>query len=156
VSAAGPSDGLAVCVLDALYSADDLGAGEAAAVLELYRELREQDWGDPATDGIEELVAQIDAIGGPAMWADLIRKRLPEASTRVEMLRATAVIEAGELLIAAGVRSTAELRAADAQAVAHLQRSWKRMAGQRSGRSFRRLLELSGAAQPGAMSTNRE
>jgi hypothetical protein len=140
--------GLAVCLLDALWSADDVGAGEAEAVLGLYRELREQDWGDPATDGIDELVAQIDAVGGPAMWADLMRKRLPGASTRVEVLRATAVMEACELLSGADVRSAAELRAVDAEAVAHLERAWKRIAGQRSGRSFRRLLELTDCQKP--------
>ncbi len=143
-AADAPRDGLAVCVLDALWSADDLGSGPADGVLGLYRELREQDWGDPDADGVEELLAQIDAIGGPAQWANLTRKRLPGASTRVEVLRATAVVEACDLLIGADLRSTSALRAADADAVVHLERAWKRMAGQRSGRSFRRLLELSG------------
>ncbi|HEX3614022.1 MAG TPA: hypothetical protein VHU88_20205 [Sporichthyaceae bacterium] len=139
------ANGLAVHVLDALWSADDLGKGESDAVVELYRELREQDWGDADTDGIAELTAQIEALGGPAGWANLIRKRLPGASTRVEVLRATAVVEACELLIGADLHSPADFRAANAETVGHLERSWKRMAGQRSGKSFRRLLALCGA-----------
>lgn len=140
-------NGLAVHVLDALWSADDLGRAESEAVVGLYRELREQDWGDADTDGIDELAAQIDALGGPAEWANLIRKRLPGSSTRVEVLRATAVIEACELLIGADLRSSADFRSADPQTVIHLERSWKRMAGQRSGKSFRRLMELCGAPE---------
>jgi hypothetical protein len=136
---------LALCVLDALWSADDLGSGQADGVLGLYRELREQDWGDPDADGVEELLAQIDAVGGPARWANLTRTRLLGTSTRVEVLRATAVVEACGLLIGADLRSAAQLRAADAAAMAHLERSWKRMAGHRSGKSFRRLVELTGA-----------
>jgi hypothetical protein len=115
VSAAdAPRYGLAVCVLDALWSADDLGTGRADGVLGLYREVREQDWGDPDADGPEELLAQIDALGGPAQWANLTRKRLPGASTRVEVLRATAVVEACDLLIGADLRNATALRAADA------------------------------------------
>ena len=142
---AGDGGGLAVHVLDALWSADDLGKRESAAVIDLYRELREQDWGDADTDGVEELAAQIEALGGPAEWANLLRKRLPDCSTRVEVLRATAVIEACELLIGADLRSPEDFRTADAETVSHVERSWKRMAGQRSGKSFRRLLELCGA-----------
>jgi hypothetical protein len=147
VSAAdAPAEGLAICVLEALWSADDLGTGAADGVLGLYRELREQDWGDPDTDGVTELLAQIDAVGGPAQWANLVRTRLLGASTRVEVLRATAVVEACDLLIGADLRDSAALRAADADTVTHLERAWKRMAGHRSGKSFVRLLQLCGAA----------
>jgi hypothetical protein len=141
-------ESLALCVLDALWTDAAGSDGSAADVLRMYRELRAEDWGDAETDGITELAAQIEVVGGPAAWAERLKRRRPTSSTRVAIRNTTAMLEACELLTAAKVQTVAELRAASAGTLGELERSWKRMVGQRSGRSFGRLLLLGGVATP--------
>jgi len=138
---AGYPDGLALCMLHALWAPDDGAVGE---VLALYRELREEDWGEPDTDGVPELLAQFGILGGPAGFAEALKKRYPHSSIRTGVLNTGAAAEACELLISADRRTAAELRAAPAATLAELERAWKRIAGQRSGSSFHRLLRLVG------------
>jgi hypothetical protein len=141
----GYPDSLALCMLHALWapdgSADDAAAGE---VLALYRGLREEDWGEPDTDGVPELVSQFEIVGGPARFADALRKRYPHSSVRSVVLNTSAATEACELLIGADVRTAAELRALPTVTLAELERAWKRIPGQRTGGSFQRLLRLAG------------
>lgn len=140
---AGHPESLALCVLEALWTEE--GHDDSAAdVLAMYRELREQDWGDAELDGVSELAAQIEIVGGPASWAALLKRRNPASSTRVGVRNTTAVVEACELLTGSQLLTTAELRAASEVTLGHLERSWKRMAGQRSGRSFQLLRTLAG------------
>lgn len=134
---------LALCVLDALWTDESAAdSGTVGEVLAMYRELREEDWGDADTDGVRALAAQIETLGGPAYWTDQLKKRVPTASTRAEILRTNALVEACGLLASADVDTAEELRALDDEARTQLQRAWKRIAGQRSGRSFERLQSL--------------
>jgi hypothetical protein len=149
-------DSLALCVLDALWTEAENPDDSAADVLSLYRELRAQDWGDAEVDGVAELAAQIEIVGGPAAWADQVKRRSPTSSTRVAVRNTTAVVEACELLAASRLSTITELRAASAETLGQLERSWKRMAGQRSGRSFRRLLLLGGVQTPYAAASPTE
>jgi hypothetical protein len=142
---AGHPDSLALCMLHALWASD--GPAEGAAVLDvlaLYRELREEDWGEPDTDGVPELVNQFEILGGPTRFADALKKRYPSSSVRVGVLNVNASAEACELLLAADVRTAEELRALPTETLAELERAWKRIAGQRTGTSFQRLLRLAG------------
>jgi hypothetical protein len=141
----GHPDSVALCVLHALWAADS-PAGDAAAaeVLALYRELREQDWGEPDTDGVPELINQFEVLGGPARFAEALKKRYPNSSVRAGVLNTNAAAEACELLVGAGVRTAEELRALPTESLVELERAWKRIAGQRTGSSFHRLLRLAG------------
>lgn len=141
----GHPDSLALCVLHALWASD--GAAEDVAVadvLALYRELREEDWGEPDTDGVPELINQFEVLGGPARFADALRKRYPDSSVRAGVLNTNAAAEACELLLGAEVRTAEELRALPTESLVELERAWKRIAGQRTGSSFHRLLRLAG------------
>jgi len=142
---AGHPDSLALCVLHALWASD--GPGEDAAVgevLALYRELREEDWGEPDTDGVPELINQFEVLGGPARFADALKKRYPDSSVRAGVLNTNASAEACDLLLGAEVRTAEELRALPTESLVELERAWKRIAGQRTGSSFHRLLRLAG------------
>jgi hypothetical protein len=141
----GHPDALALCVLHALWAVDGPAGNAAAAdVLTLYRELREEDWGEPDTDGVPELMNQFEILGGAARFADALRKRYPDSSVRAGVLNTNACAEACELLVGADVRTAGELRALSAESLVELERAWKRMAGQRTGSSFHRLLRLAG------------
>jgi hypothetical protein len=144
---AGHPDALALCMLHALWAADGPEPGQAVAdVLALYRELREEDWGEPDTDGVPELLNQFELLGGPARFADKLKKQCPASSVRVGVLNTNASAEACELLTGADVRTAAELRALPVESLAELERAWRRIAGQRTGTSFQRLLRLAGCS----------
>ncbi len=138
-------DALALCILDALWSPDGQSdAADTAEVLALYAEMREEEWGEAATDGARELMTQFELLGGPAYFAERVKKHLPISSSRKSVLSAGAVSEACELLVGAELTTTAEVREAPAKVLQELERAWKRIAGQRSGESFHRMLRLAG------------
>jgi hypothetical protein len=142
---AGYPDALALCVLHALWASDGPAEdGPVTEVLALYRELREEDWGEPDTDGVPELLNQFELLGGPARFANKLKKKFPASSVRVGVLNTNGALEAGEILLGVDVRTADELRGLSAETLAELERAWKRIAGQRTGSSFYRLLRLAG------------
>lgn len=144
-SAAGYPDSVALAVLDSFWSPDGASDRETAEqVLAVYRDMREAEWGDAETDGALELLAQFDVIGGPAYFAEQLKKAAPEASSRKAILSAAGSFEACELLRSAGLSSAEELRGAAPGVLRGVERPWKRIAGQRSGESFNRVLLLVG------------
>jgi hypothetical protein len=142
---AGKSDALAMAVLDAFWSPDGQSDRDTVEhVLELYRELRDAEWGDADTDGAREFLAQFEILGGPAYFAEQLKKRAPDASSRKAVLSSAGALEACELLVGADLTTAAEMRAASPDALGQLERAWKRIAGQRSGETFQRVLLLIG------------
>ncbi|MGQ0845907.1 MAG: hypothetical protein ACT4QF_17430 [Sporichthyaceae bacterium] len=138
-------ESVALAVLDSFWSPDGVSdRATAEEVLDLYREMREAEWGDAQTDGPGELIAQFDIVGGPAYFAEQLKKRRAEASSRKAILSAAGSFEACELLRSADLNSAQELRGARPEVLRDLERPWKRIAGQRSGESFHRVLMLTG------------
>ena len=138
-------EALALCVLDALWSPDGQSdAVETAEFLALYGEMREEEWGEAESDGARDLLSQFEVLGGPASFAEKVKQRMPSSSSRRNVLNAAAAAEAAELLVGADVLTTVELRAASPKVLGELERAWKRIAGQRSGESFYRMLRLAG------------
>lgn len=143
LDAAGLPDALALAVLDAFWSPDGQSDRETVDhVLALYREMREAEWGDAEVDGAPEFLTQMEILGGPAYFAEQLKKRAPEASSRKAVLSSAGALEACELLVGADLATAAELRAAPIDALIQLERAWKRIAGQRSGDTFNRVLLL--------------
>lgn len=138
-------DSVALAVLDSFWSPDGTSDRETAEqVLAVYREMREAEWGDAETDGANELLGQFDVVGGPAYFAEQLKKAAPEASSRKAILSAAGSFEACELLRSADLSTAAELRGAAPGVLRGVERPWKRIAGQRSGESFNRVLLLVG------------
>lgn len=118
-------DSLALC---ALNSAHSLRAGSASVrrVLRRYRDHRLAAGADPERDSGPDLLAVIDAAGGPVVFSDEVTRnhsKLP----KTKRLRAEGFYEALTNLEAIGITTTAQLRerAEDDEA----QWAWRRPKG---------------------------
>jgi hypothetical protein len=145
VAPVGYPDGLALCVLDSVWSIG-VRYGGVEAVLGRYRVLRENDGAVAARDGLTELVAVIDRLGGPDGFAVAMANR-QRTSTRGGMLKADAVLRCARGLIDVGVVSTVELRGGGTDRLLAAERAWRAVPGQRSGISWRYLRLLAGAQE---------
>jgi hypothetical protein len=143
VAPAGYPDGLALCVLDSVWSIG-VQYGGVVAVLRRYRSLRTAGGADADRDGLTELAAVIDRAGGPDVFAVEVANR-QRTSTRGGILKAEAVLRCARGLIGLDVASTAGLLGCDADRLIAAQRAWCAVPGQRSGISWRYLRLLAGA-----------
>jgi hypothetical protein len=134
----GYPDSLALCAIDSVYSLRSHYTA-TIGVLERYRAYRRERGGDANKDGVPELLAAIQEIGGPTAAADdLFQNRANAPGTK--RLKSEALAEAVGRLRDIGVETTAHLRAAD---TSDARRAW-RVKGLGSV-SWDYLLMLSGA-----------
>lgn len=151
-SPVGYPDSLALCIIDAIYAP---GARHLTVdrILERYRSYRAGQGADADTDGAPELLANVEALGGPQQWAGQIGNRRPTSTRKDAPLRSVALTEAAEALVALGIRTTDDLReiAADPERVKQAKKAWCAVPGQRSGFTWRFLLML--AELPGTDET---
>ncbi|ROP27256.1 hypothetical protein [Pseudokineococcus lusitanus] len=144
-----PSSAAALCVVEAVW-APRVDAGTTARVVGRCRGVL------PPDAGAGDLVAAVDAAGGPAAWAAATATRhrvlpSPEAPLKAEAARAAAavLVEHGLASTAALVGLLAAVRADDEAARGRwdaVRGAWCAVPGQASGRSWHRLLVLAGAA----------
>lgn len=140
---AGYPDSLALCAIDSVYSLQSRYSA-TVRVLDRYRAYRREQGGDPNTDGASELLAAIEAAGGPAAAADLLfGNRAKAPGTRGSRLKSESLAEAVGRLRDIGVETAADLRAAAKSDVKPAERAW-RVKGLGIV-SFDYLLMLSGA-----------
>lgn len=140
---------LALCVIDAIYST---GARYVTVekVVGRYRDHRTAQGGDADSDGLTELLATMRELGGPDPWASQIGNRRPTSSAANAPLKAQAIAEVAEALVALGIDTTHDLRAvaADDERRARARAAWCATPGQRSGLTWDYALKL--AQIPGA------
>lgn len=118
-------DSLALC---ALNSAHSLRAGTPSVrrVLRRYRDHRAAEGADPDTDSGPDLLAVIDAAGGPeAFSSDVTRNRSKLPGTK--RLRAVGIAEALGNLEALGVTTSEQLR--ERSKDDDVRRAWTRVSG---------------------------
>lgn len=111
-----------------------------------YRGYRRAHDSDPATDGAPELLSSFVELGGTQEWANAIGNQ-NKTSTRVGApLKATAIRDAAQALHEAGVDTTKALRerAADSEQLAHVERAWRAVVGQKSGITWHYVQMLAG------------
>ncbi|WP_018600210.1 hypothetical protein [Mycobacterium sp. 155] len=134
---------LALCIIDAIYVT---GARHVTVekVIERYRGFRAGQGCDAEIDGVPELLANIDALGGPQQWASEIGNRRPTSTAKNAPLRAVALTEAAQVLVGLGIRTTEDLRALaqDSQRYERARTAWCSVPGQRSGFTWGHLMEL--------------
>jgi hypothetical protein len=107
----GYPDSLALCAIDSVYSLQSHYTA-TVNVLDRYRSHRREDGVDPSKDGVPELLAAIQEVGGPTSAADgLFRNRANAPGTR--RLKSEALAEAAERLADIGVETTIHLRSVD-------------------------------------------
>ena len=139
----GYPDSLALRIIDAIFST---GARHSMTekVIRRYREHRRTRGGDPDRDGAVELVASFHDVGGAPRWAAQIGNRRPTSPAANAPLRAAAVLQAAEALVALGVSTTDHLRAVGAEQLEPVGTAWCAVPGQRSGVTWNNLLKLAG------------
>lgn len=139
----GYPDSLALCIIDAIYAP---GARHLTvdSIVERYRSYRAGQGGDADTDGAPELLANVEALGGPEQWAAQIGNRRPTSTRKDAPLRSVALTETAQAFVALGIRTTEDLRviAADPEMAREAKRAWCAVPGQRSGFTWRFLLML--------------
>ncbi|MBU9764943.1 heme peroxidase [Mycobacterium sp. TNTM28] len=130
----GYPDSLALCVIDSIFST---GARYATVekIITRYRGCRAAQGADAENDGAAELLRNIDELGGADAWAAQIGNRRPTSPAAGAPLKAEAVRKAAEALVALGIQTTEELRAAAADDVRReaAKAAWCAIPGQRSG-----------------------
>src|SRR5687768_1303224 len=115
ISPTGYREGLALAILDSIWSIGVRYDGIVVPVLGRYREWRREQGADPAVDGAVELREAIRSAGGPEAFAsDVVRNR-NRTSTRNGILKADAVARCVEGLIDAGIATAGGLRSTTLQ-----------------------------------------
>ncbi|ABK75172.1 heme peroxidase [Mycolicibacterium smegmatis] len=140
----GYPDSLALCIVDAIFSS---GARHSMTekVIGRYREHRRALGGDPDRDGAVELLGTFADVGGAQQWASQIGNRRPTSTAPDAPLRAAAVADAAEALVAMGISTADDLRsAAGAEQLEPVRTAWCGVPGQRSGVTWSNLLKLAG------------
>lgn len=139
----GYPNSLALCIIDAIYAT---GARHETVdtIIERYRSYRAGQGGDADTDGAPELLANVEALGGPEPWAAQIGNRRPTSTRKDAPLRSVALTEVAQAFVALGISTTEDLRvvAADPELAKEAKRAWCAIPGQRSGFTWRFLLML--------------
>ncbi|WP_371814943.1 heme peroxidase [Mycobacterium sp. DL440] len=139
----GYPNSLALCIIDAIYVT---GARHLTVekVVERCRSYRAGQGGDADTDGAAELLANVDALGGPEPWASEIGNRRPTSTAKDAPLRSAALVEAGRALAELGIETAADLRAVaeDGERCGQARAAWCAVPGQRSGFTWAYLVLL--------------
>ncbi|MBU8812217.1 heme peroxidase [Mycolicibacterium goodii] len=146
----GYPDSLALCIIDAIFST---GARHSTTekVIERYREHRRAHGGEPDRDGAVELLGTFDDVGGAQEWASQIGNRRPTSTAPNAPLRAAAVADAAEALVAMGISTADDLRSAGgAEQLEPVRGAWCAVPGQRSGVTWNNLLKLAGMSAASA------
>lgn len=131
---------LALCIIDAIYSTGSHYTSVINTVTR-YRQARGDD------DGVEALLASIDAAGGSTAWAsDVVDNRKPAHTKAGAVLKAEVVRQAAEMLRELGIDTVPDLLAAlgDDPRVSEVHARWKQLPSQRSGVTFNYFLILAG------------
>ena len=140
----GYRDGLALCVIDSVQSTG-VTYSSVEGVVARYRSYRREQGGEPDLDGVPELLATFNELGGPEGWAKEVGNR-NRTSTRGGVLKAEAIQDAARVLGADGVETTGALvdAAADEMRLDRLRRAWCAVPGQRSGITWHYMQMLAG------------
>ena len=139
----GYPDSLALCVIDSIYST---GAQYATVekIIARYRGYRAAVGANADTDGVVELLQNIADLGGPDSWATQIGNRRPTSTTANAPLKSVAVEQIGKALVALGVRTSDDLRAAaeEDDRREQVKNAWCTVPGQRSAVTWEYALKL--------------
>lgn len=138
-------EGLALCVLNAVYSTGNRSES-VVRVLDRYRRRRREAGASPDMDGPAELLAEIRSCNGPQGFADALGNHWRAWQSRTAPYKTDVIQGAAQLLVAASVHKREDLRAALQIPTRHdaLKRGWRDLPGQRSGLTWRYFLMNAG------------
>lgn len=140
-------ESLALCVLDSIYSTGHHYTG-VVNLLNRYRQLRRAEGADPTHDSTTHLLQFMDAVGGPAGFAEVTNNRWRAWSRNSAPLKANAAQGAAQALQNAGITTVQAARRMltepTAQESSPAKRAWLAVPGQRSGLTWTYFLMLAG------------
>lgn len=141
----GYPDGLALCVIDAVWSMGVRYRG-VERVVGRYRRLRAEEGVNADSDGAQDMIHVIEKTGGATDFA-VAMGNAQRTSTRSGILKAEAVLRCSRALVETNMLTAADLRGADRGSAAAAEQAWRTVPGQRSGISWRYVLLLTGVQQ---------
>ncbi|MGH8981431.1 MAG: hypothetical protein ACRDWE_10505, partial [Acidimicrobiales bacterium] len=142
----GYPNSLALAVTDAIWS---MWARYAITrgVIQRYAVYRRSLGGNPAHDGLRELVQVYEQLGGSDQFIDEIGTRNRVSTARGASRKGEVVLEAAHRLLALSIDTADDFRAADGQDLGQqVAQTWRALPGQGSGISWRYLRMLAGLA----------
>jgi hypothetical protein len=138
----GYPNGLALCVIDSIWSLGIRYQTQVVPVIVRYRRFRD---GRADTDGLAELLAVFAELGGDQAFADRIGTQHKTSSHARAPLKATAVRLAAQGLSALSIDTMASFHQAMATQPKQVKQAWRSVPGQRSSAvGWRYLLMLAG------------
>jgi hypothetical protein len=148
IEADGYPDSLALGIIDSIFSTGS-HYSSVVNVITAYRAMRRAQGGDPNTDGVQELLASFDALGGSAGWAEAVNNRKPAHTGHGALLKAEVVYRAALTLASLDggrIETAADVREEfyrDPE-LERIKKAWLRLPSQSSGVTFNYLLILVG------------
>ena len=139
----GYCESLALCIIDSIFATGQ----HYHFVVKLigdFREHRRVEGGNADIEGVRELLASFDQLGGPLQWAAHFAARQGRISTRDDTpLRAETAKRVAHGFAARGVWTIRDLRqrAADGS-LGEVEQLWRSIPGQRSGATWSYFLML--------------
>ncbi|WP_369746192.1 hypothetical protein [Paenarthrobacter sp. AMU7] len=148
IEADGYPDSLALGIIDSIFSTGSHYTS-VVNVITAYRAMRRAEAGDPNSDGVRELLASFDALGGSAGWAEAVNNRKPAHTGDGALLKAEVVYRAALTLASLEdrpIETAADVREAFQRdpELKRIKKAWLRLPSQSSGVTFNYLLILVG------------
>lgn len=148
ITANGYPASLALCIIDSIFST----GSHYTSVINVVREycaLRQAKGADPHRDGVEELLASFEHVGGSAGWAVAVDNHKPAHTKPGALLKAEVIHRAALALKAlkgGPILTTADMHAEFAKddELKRIKKVWLGLPSQSSGVTFNYLLILAG------------
>lgn len=148
ITANGYPNSLALCIIDSIYSTGSHYTS-VVNVVRAYCALRIAQGADPYRDGVPELLASFEELGGSAVWAAAVNNVKPAHTRPGALLKAEIVKRAGlvlQNLEGGAIRTTADMHAEykKDENLKRIKKAWLRLPSQSSGVTYNYLLILAG------------
>lgn len=138
----GYPDGLAICVLDCIWSLGARYQDHVVPVLNRYRAHRKEAGANPGTDSLGDLRQVAHRLGGDQGLAELLDNRQRTSTHSGAPLKAEAVLIAAERLLDVGVDTADDFRHAVSTRPEVVHTAWRATPGQRSSDTGWRYLQV--------------
>jgi hypothetical protein len=145
ITADGYPNSLALCVIDSIFSTGSHYQSVINVVAE-YCKYRRNRGGDPYTDGIKELLATFEDVGGSTGWAKLVDNHKPAHTKPGALLKAEVIHRAAKALKSVNIWTVADLHKlhAEDEHLMAVKNVWLKLPSQRSGVTYNYFLILAG------------
>lgn len=138
----GYPDGLALCIIDSIWSLGVRYESHVVPVLNRYRTMRREAGADPSKDGTRELLSVAHALGAVGGFADALKNHQRTSTKAGAPLKAEAIIQVARALLDAGIDSAGDFRRAIGENPKVIEELWRATPGQGSSDIGWRYVQL--------------